>query len=205
MKLALSVQDGVSVLSGSGDITSHDVAVLSAGLTKLLRSGHNRIVLDLPEAKTLPSELLVELAKLDRLAGELSGRITLACRTELSQSPAVHSYETKELALQSYKKPVAPASAIAPPQAPAVAVAADPKSELRQRELGEVGELRKRAEHLEQENQVLLKQLHAAWLKGPKEKSPNVQDAEVEALRQKIQELLGEVKALQGSPPAKKT
>lgn len=210
MKLALSLQDGISVLSGSGEISPHDVAVLRAGLTKLLRSGRNRIVLDLPEAKSFPAELLAEVSKLDQLARELSGRIALACKKELTQSSAFQCFESKDLALESFRKPAAP-PAPAPAAPPAPAQPGEPpvdpqkafKEELRQRELGETGELRKRAERLEQENKVLLEQLHAAWLKGVQHAPPNTHDAEVDVLRQQIQSLLNEVKALQGSAGAK--
>ncbi len=58
MKLTLADQEGVTVLTGTGEITEHDIQVLRAGLTKLFKSGKNRVVVDIPEADKLPPEIL---------------------------------------------------------------------------------------------------------------------------------------------------
>src|SRR5262245_15056237 len=112
MKLSLSEQSGVWILTGVGDISEHDIQVLKAGLTKLFNSGKNRIVVDLPEADRIPPEMLREIARLDITARELSGRIVLAginsrLREQIesfSKPPVVECVESKEAGVEKLRE-----------------------------------------------------------------------------------------------------
>jgi hypothetical protein len=78
MKLALREEDGFSILDVDGSVGAHEVSVLKAGLTRLLQRGKNRIILHLLGTQELPREVIWEIAVLDVLARELSGRILIA-------------------------------------------------------------------------------------------------------------------------------
>lgn len=77
MKIALRREDGIAILDVSGGVDLQSFQVLKAGLSKLLRDGHNRIALNFPEGSGLPSDVIRELAILDVFARELAGQIVL--------------------------------------------------------------------------------------------------------------------------------
>ena len=59
------------------DLGNDGIAVLKAGLTKLLQNGKNRIIVHLFDCESLSSDVIRELAILDVFARELSGKIVL--------------------------------------------------------------------------------------------------------------------------------
>jgi anti-anti-sigma regulatory factor len=206
MKLALSEQTGVWILSGTGDISEHDIQVLKAGLTKLFNSGKNRIVIDLPEAERIPPEMLREIARLDITARELSGRIVLAginagLREQIAQfaiPPVIECVESKEAAVtkllekaeeKATEKP-GPAGAAAPP--PDEEKVKQYKADIRQKELGEPGELRKRVEKLQKQNELLIEQLKTALLARRVPVGDAGLRGEIAALEEKLGQLLGQ-------------
>jgi len=112
MKLALREEDGCSILSVQGEIDEHNFGVLKAGLSKLFKSGKNRIVLHLEDAGNLPDPLLQELAILDVFARELSGKLLIASehldlqtRASALQRPPLYAIQpTVEAALTLFKE-----------------------------------------------------------------------------------------------------
>jgi anti-anti-sigma regulatory factor len=219
MKLAMSDQSGVWILTGTGDISEHDIQVLKAGLTKLFNSGKNKIVIDLPESERIPPEMLREIARLDITARELSGRIVLAginarLREQIAQfamPPVVECVESKEAAvkklLENPAEKAAPAMAAAAPAAPAAAPAAKGtaapaagapeaatqyKADIRQKELGESGELRKRVEKLQKQNELLIDQLKTALQAKRVPPGDAALRSEIASLEEKIAQLLGQ-------------
>lgn len=112
MKIALRNQDGLAILDVSGEIDEHSLKVLKAGLSKLLRDGRNRIVLNLLDAKEIQGEVLREIAILDVFARELSGKIVLASNDAqlkesvrtFSKPPVIPILETVEHALEFFQK-----------------------------------------------------------------------------------------------------
>jgi anti-anti-sigma regulatory factor len=210
MKIALSTVDGVSILTGGGEITTHDVDVLRAGLTKLLKSGRNRIILEFPEAERIPDSVLREMAKLDILARELSGRIVMLGANEqfrkrvlqFALPPVMECFDKREQALGYFKQKDAPKVAIAPTAVPSAGQADVPptqkaKAEFRSKELSGATELRKRVSELENENQLLTKQLHAAWLASRPAPTPQASQGEFEILKKRFEEILEQTKASQ--------
>lgn len=107
MKINLRQEDSASVLDIQGSVDAHNFDVLKAGLSKLLRNGKNRIVLNLESAGELPNEVIRELAILDVFARELSGKLVL-----------VSSHAELKQKVQAFAKP--PVVAILPNVAKAV-------------------------------------------------------------------------------------
>ncbi len=83
MKIQLRNQDGIEVLELEGSIDAHDMQVLKAGITKLLRAGKNRIILSFADSIALiTGDILREIAILDLFAKELAGAVVLATSNE---------------------------------------------------------------------------------------------------------------------------
>ncbi|RYZ95989.1 MAG: anti-sigma factor antagonist [Proteobacteria bacterium] len=92
MKVQLSNEGAVAILGVTGEIDMHSFEVLKAGISKLFRSGKNRIVLNLEDATEISGEALRELAILDVFARELSGKIVLSATSpELKESVRLFS------------------------------------------------------------------------------------------------------------------
>jgi hypothetical protein len=214
MKLALSAQGGVEILSGSGEVTAREMAVLRAGIAKLLKSGKHRIVLALHGADQLPDELIRELSDFDRLARELAGRVVLADATpalreqlrKLGQPPVITAYATVEEAVRSFASPDVPAhpgaasGAVAPAAGPAAAssggaagapAAAAPGTAAGATPAGPAvdHEVHKRLSALEEENRALRQQLvqQMALRKTPPNEA--AWRSQVEVLEARIEEL----------------
>jgi hypothetical protein len=215
VKLALSAQGGVEILSGSGEVTAREMAVLRAGIAKLLKSGKHRIVLALHGADQLPDELIRELSDFDRLARELAGRVVLADATpalreqlrKLGQPPVITAYATVEEAVRSFAAPDVPAhpgtatpGAIAPAAGAAAAAAggtaATPSPAAPGTAAGAAPaspavdhEVHKRLSALEEENRALRQQLvqQMALRKTPPNEA--AWRSQVEVLEARIEEL----------------
>ena len=76
MKLHLSQDRGIQILSATGPVELRDIQVLGAGVRKLIRDGKNQIILETNEP-VMPDDLIRELMSLDLVARELSGRLVL--------------------------------------------------------------------------------------------------------------------------------
>jgi anti-anti-sigma regulatory factor len=201
MKLSLSEQAGVWILSGTGEISDHDIQVLKAGLTKLFNSGKNRIVIDLADAERIPPEMLREIARLDITARELSGRVVLSginerLKEQIAQfavPSVVECVESKEAAVAKLQEKGPPPTA-APAPTPG-APTDQYKADIRQKEIGETGELRKRVEKLQKQNELLIEQLKTALLARRVPSGDAALKSEITALEEKIGQLLGQRQA----------
>ncbi len=162
MKLKLETIRDVSVLTASGPMDSENFAVLKAGIRKLLKDGKNRIVLELPDSGTLPPDVLRELAVLNLTAAELSGSIVLAKIAPLtrakiesfSKPPVVRCFAEREQAFDFFLPSTQEIPAAPPPPTPAGS-APPMKEEIRAKELGDLGALRKELVELQSENKEL--------------------------------------------------
>ena len=113
MKLKLSQRKDVAILDVEGDLSIDQVPALRAGIAQFLKSGKNKIVLNLGQAKKLPIEALREILQLQILANELKGSIAIAGKGELVKqavesfkSPEpIRYYSTAEAAVQSLTTP----------------------------------------------------------------------------------------------------
>lgn len=206
MKLGLGEENGIWILTGTGDISEHDIQVLKAGLTKLFNSGKNKIIIDLPEAERIPAEMLREIARMEITARELSGRIIIAginarLREQIAQfavPPIVEFVDSKEAAVKKFQdKPATPAAAAPAPEqaAPESAPEEDSKvkqfkADIRQKELTDSGELRKRIEILQKQNETLIEQLKTALTARRVPTGDASLRGEITALEEKIQQLL---------------
>lgn len=219
MKLTLTQQDGVAVLTAAGDVSTHDIDVLRAGLTKLMSSGKNQVLLELTDTEKIPPDMIREISKFDLLARELSGRVMLvgleALRTrviQFAQPPVIECFTDKAIAIQQIKakpsqktkasEPPAPSPAPAPTASPAASSStphssrpedvAKLKSEIRQRELTDATSLRKRISDLENENKLLMERLHKAMVAHQTPSTAVAQQAQVQALQAQLEGLLAQ-------------
>lgn len=184
MKLKLEAVRDLSVLIVEGPITPENFAVLRAGIKKLFKDGKNKIILELPDSGALAATILRELATLNLLAAELSGSIVLAkieplTRAKIesfSKPPVVTCFSDRVAATEHFHPKVveettaaAPAAAPAPTSSPVAAAPPLPetstseidektkllKTEIRTKELGDLGAVRKKLSELESENNEL--------------------------------------------------
>lgn len=163
MKLrSISVND-IQVLLVSGSVSFGEVKVLKAGITKLFKTGKNKIILEFSDLHSLSGEILRELSLLDVLARELSGKIVIAGinletkkKIELFASPPViSSFEKREDAIDYFTgKTQLPVQIQAAPEGEIAQ-----KQTLRKHELTDIGILRKKIVQLENENKTLRSQL----------------------------------------------
>lgn len=77
MKLKLKSERDVHILGVAGTLDEKSFAVLHAGITKLFKTGKNKIILDLAEAEVHRPEPLHGLTELNHLARELAGEIVI--------------------------------------------------------------------------------------------------------------------------------
>lgn len=178
MKLKLESVRDISVLHVSGSITPENFAILRAGIKKLFSTGKNKIILELPDSATFPTPVLREIAILNLLASELSGQIILAeiaalTRAKIeafSKPPVVKCFADRKSALEFFYPKIAdeiPEEApVAPPvpngeavPTPAPTLTEEQrnkhKQEFRAKELGDIGDVRKKLSELEIENKEL--------------------------------------------------
>jgi len=180
MKIRLKNEKGISILTASQSITESDAAILAAGVRKLLQDGKNRIVIHLPEISKVPAEVIRVLAQLNLAAAELAGQIRLSGLDEAAQKQ-IHSF-SKPPALYCYATEAEALAAFAPPRTeepldlvPKPAQPGEYKAEVRERELGELGELRKRLQDAEKEvrelSRLLAERIFAARLPDSDDKT----------------------------------
>ncbi len=110
MKLHLETNRDVNILTASGEINAERFAILKAGIKKLFRDGKNKIILELPESKNFPVEILRVMAQLNLMAAELAGQIILSGISpetkskidSFSMPPAVRCTVTRDEALKIF-------------------------------------------------------------------------------------------------------
>lgn len=175
MKLALEKFKDIHILKASGPITPENFAVLRAGIKKQFQDGKNKIILEIPDAQSFPSDILRDLAQMNLIASELSGQIVLAAidastRTKIeafAKPPVVLCFETRERAIEFFYPPEKKEDVAVTPQASAAsAVAAEPektvdqfKEEIKAQEINTLGVLRKTIADLEAQNKELITQM----------------------------------------------
>ena len=220
MKITLSRDRAVDILTAAGAIESRDAEVLKVGISKLIRDGKNQIAIEIAEAR-VPMELIRELVSLDLLAREMSGRVVVVTpqktlRTEIenfARPATLESFETRAAALEYFEKlnaaplPPIPAGTSVQPAAPAPAAGAAPAGEqknaedevkvlreqIRERELKEVGELRKTIARLEEENKALLAQLQTLVIERRAPPDEAAYRERVRDLEDKLEKMMEEV------------
>jgi len=214
VKLTLTPLEGVDVLTGSGEISSNDVLVLKAGIKKLFLSGKNRIVLELPEAGKIPVDVLREVAQLDIIARELSGRVVLAgvkpdTKAQIGRfgsPPIIECFDLKEDAIRFFNPPPRTNALKLPPvvevkaAAPSTAAeleakakaAQQYKADIRQKEITDLGALRKLVSQLENENKLLKGQLLTMLNQRVNPPNETSYQTKIRALESRIEELFGE-------------
>src|SRR5690349_18813911 len=96
MKIKLDAEKDVQILVASEGVTVKDVAILRAGVGKLLKMGKNRIALEVVGSDSLPDEVIRDLGVLDNLARELAGRVVI-----ISENAALRKK------LEEFSKPAA--------------------------------------------------------------------------------------------------
>lgn len=109
MKLKLSEEKKITILTISEDVTATNTEIIRAGIVKLLKSGKNRLVLNLVDAQKIPLEVLKLIVKLHSTATELKGSIVLCGQGELlkqavlsfSNPPTVKYFTNLEAAISS--------------------------------------------------------------------------------------------------------
>jgi hypothetical protein len=205
MKLALTREKSIEILTTSGEIEPRDAQILKVGITKLIRDGKNQIAIEVSQDR-LPVDVIRELVALDLIARELSGRVLIVTSAQqvrheienFARPATLETVESRVKALEFFEAlnsaplapipvPVAPAAAPpaeSPPEKAAAEGAAQEgtapetaapetaapekvaeeevkqlREQIRDRELKEVGELRKTISRLEEENKALLAQL----------------------------------------------
>ena len=132
MKLKLTESRGIQTLLVSGEVDDAAFAVLRAGITKIMRSGKNRIAMDLSSVPSITAAMAMETAKLNVLAKELAGEIVVAGANpkvrELFESvqvkPLINHRATLAEAIEGFFRPLSPKPV--PVAAPAPVVAPKP-------------------------------------------------------------------------------
>jgi hypothetical protein len=221
MKLKLEAVRDVNVLVASGPIEPANFAVLKAGIRKLFKDGKNKIILELPDSSTFSPEILREFAALNLLASELAGQILLAGIAPLtrakidsfSKPPVVRCFPDRTAAVEFFH-PKAPEEAAKKEPKPdslnesktaAPSTQADPdpstaKADIRAKEIGDLGELRKRLTELETENRELMAEL--SRMTTTRRDPPDL-DSWKEKVSRLEKELTDAIAAAQAPPPKK--
>jgi anti-anti-sigma regulatory factor len=113
LKIALETVKNIAILRVTEAVTIRDVEILRAGLVKILKTGKNKIILELPANDSLPSEVIRELASFDIMARELAGRLVLAgvttgLKTKIevfALPPVILTFESREKAIEFFSLP----------------------------------------------------------------------------------------------------
>lgn len=108
MKLHLSKNNEIQIFSVEGSVNAHDSAILRAGLSKLLKNGHHKIILVFLSPTEIAPTAYGELLVLQRIAREISGDIVLVepHANSAGQPPQdIHVYSDIESALAYFRPP----------------------------------------------------------------------------------------------------
>ncbi len=210
MKLKLTSEDHIDILSASDAITEKDISILKAGITKLFQNGKNKIVFELPGGgqERLAPEVIRELGMLDNFARELAGRIVVVSSSSeilagiqaFASPPLVLCYATRKEALAVFAAPppldTVPGQpeALVDPLAPPL-VAGLTKEDYLARELGDLGQIRKQLADAERDNRLLQEQIVRQVTDRRAVVGTDALHEKIVALEQEIEKLL--------YPPAK--
>lgn len=184
MKIALTAEKSIPILTVSEGITSHDLQVLRAGIIQLFKSGKNKIILELPNLDSVPGEVIRELSSFDIMARELSGRLIVAgvspgLKTKIevfAKPPIILTFENREKALEFFT-------------APAVAVVSPDADTLRT----EQNSMKQKLHNLELENKLLKEQIVLATIARRPPHDEIAYLEKIQLLEAKIEKLLTEV------------
>ncbi len=231
MKLKLEVVRDISVLIASGPIAPDNFAILKAGIKKLFKDGKNKIILELPDSAGFTPEILREFAILNLMASELAGSIVLAQIAPLtrakieafSKPPVVRCFSERAKAVEFFypKSEEIPPSPAATPASPATSASAPEfstptaapaapspsndggqyKQDIRAKEVGDLGTVRKELSELQKENHEL--KLRLAEMVITRRDPPDL-DAWKEKVARLESDLEAAVKAAQDLASAKK-
>lgn len=203
MKIKLQTVGEVHILIVAGLDTPENFKVLRAGITQSLKTGKNKIIIELSEPSTVPADVLRELGRFKLLANELAGDIVLAGVTSeikvkietFSQPPFTICYENRDKALQHFKGPqptaaqtATPAASPAPTSAPDAAKLAQQK--VQAQEGGELGKVRKELEAVKKENEALTKMLAKKFFDRREPEDVQSYQAKIKDLEERLTEIL---------------
>ncbi|MBI2607028.1 MAG: hypothetical protein HYW49_13220 [Deltaproteobacteria bacterium] len=130
MKLKLAENSDVTILNVLENVDIHSLAVLKAGIAKLLQSGKKKVAINLTEATQLTGPIIRDILQFDQLSGANGGTIVI-----VGQAPMVNAtlkivgkltttrcFENVDDAVAWFANPatadVAPAKAAPPPPPP---------------------------------------------------------------------------------------
>ncbi|MEW6055636.1 MAG: STAS domain-containing protein [Bdellovibrionota bacterium] len=107
MRLKLSQEKNIAILDVLDDVDAHNADVLRAGIGKLLKSGKNRIIINLVGANRIQLNVIREIINLHLIATELNGQIVLVGQGEMvkqaiqsfANPPPIKYFSTREAAL----------------------------------------------------------------------------------------------------------
>ena len=182
MKLQLRQDKGIDILSLEGAIESVQPSVIRDGVTKLLRNGKHRIVLDLSKAVLpaggMPAALVLALSELDQVARDLSGRVVLCgVAATVTKTSSIDSFDDAVVAVASFLPP-------RPITEKLEAVGTGPKAETASETLQRMGE----------EIRMLRGLLHKWTLHRHVSSEPSVDALKIQALEKKLADLEPQVK-----------
>jgi hypothetical protein len=214
MKLALTAEKSIPVLTVSEGITEHDVQILRAGIIKLLKSGKNKIILEVPNLDSIPGEVIRELSSFDIAARELSGRLVVAgvspgLKTKIevfAKPPIILTFESRAQAVEFFlspPKPEVPATA-APGTAPAaggVAAGAPLVSPEAEALKAEQNSMKQKLHDLEADNKLLKEQIILATIARRQPKDEVAYLEKIQLLESKIEKLLSETPVAAAAAP----
>lgn len=218
MKLALTSEKSIPVLTVSEGITEHDIQILRAGITKLFKSGRNKIILEVPGLDSMPGEVIRQLSTFDILARELSGRLVVAgvsqaLKTKIevfANPPTVLTFENRGEALEFFTTPLPQTVPTATPPAPGSTAAAGAVAGVGAGAVNaetealraEQNSLKQRLQTLEKENKALKEQVVLATIarRVPEDEAAYLQ--KIQTLEAKIEKLLAEAPVAPAAPAA---
>ena len=77
MKLKLENQDTIAVISVSEEVLSPHIAILKAGISKLIQTGKKNILLDLTSANHNNPEITKDILSLEQFTSQLNGKLVI--------------------------------------------------------------------------------------------------------------------------------
>jgi hypothetical protein len=198
MKLELKTEKDIQILVVTGPLTEHDIKVLRAGITKLFKSGKNKIILELTDASGLPAEVLRELSVLNLLAREMSGEIVLSNVDAATQQkiktfakpPPVLSFPDRASAIESFspqQEPEAEGSKALEDKKKEIQAL---KEQLRNKETSELAKLRKDNAELGAKIKTLEQQLLAMVIERRAPPDAQSYDEKIRSLETQVESLM---------------
>ncbi len=134
MKLSLKAEKDVTILCVAGPVSPESFKVIKAGITKLLKEGKNKLVIELNQWSDVTNEVIQEISQLNSIAQELAGKIIISqaddgTKAKIKSFSTPHplvTFDKTTDALQSFVQPTAIPSVPATPSAPKPATPTTP-------------------------------------------------------------------------------